>query len=250
MLVWTHVNSEKNQFIKGVYRSFKIPAELIKKIIIGGLPLAVNECLWSAGMAALNQCYSRCGLSVVAATNISSTIFNLFGVVFIALGSSVGIIVGQILGAGDMKRAKETDTKLIAFTVMTGIVTGSLMAALSGVFPAFYNTTDEVRSLAAKLITISGMFMPLSAFMHSAYFTLRAGGRTFVTFLFDSVYVCVITIPTALALVTFTDLDIVPIYFICQAVDIIKVTIGFILVKKGVWLKNIVNEDQASDLKG
>lgn len=250
VLVWTHVNSKKNQFIKGVYRGFKIPAELIKKIIIGGLPLAVNECLWSAGMAALNQCYSRCGLSVVAATNISSTIFNLFGVVFIALGSSVGIIVGQILGAGDMKRAKETDTKLIAFTVMTGIVTGSLMAALSGVFPAFYNTTDEVRSLAAKLITISGMFMPLSAFMHSAYFTLRAGGRTFVTFLFDSVYVCVITIPTALALVTFTDLDIVPIYFICQAVDIIKVTIGFILVKKGVWLKNIVNEDQASDLKG
>lgn len=250
VLVWTHVNSKKNQFIKGVYRSFKIPAELIKKIIIGGLPLAVNECLWSAGMAALNQCYSRCGLSVVAATNISSTIFNLFGVVFIALGSSVGIIVGQILGAGDMKRARETDTKLIAFTVMTGIVTGSLMAALSGVFPAFYNTTDEVRSLAAKLITISGMFMPLSAFMHSAYFTLRAGGRTFVTFLFDSVYVCVITIPTALALVTFTDLDIVPIYFTCQAVDIIKVTIGFILVKKGVWLKNIVNEDQASDLKG
>lgn len=250
VLVWTNVNSEKNQFIKGVYRSFKIPAELIKKIIIGGLPLAVNECLWSAGMAALNQCYSRCGLSVVAATNISSTIFNLFGVVFIALGSSVGIIVGQILGAGDMKRAKETDTKLIAFTVMAGIVTGSLMAALSGVFPAFYNTTDEVRSLAAKLITISGMFMPLSAFMHSAYFTLRAGGRTFVTFLFDSVYVCVITIPTALALVTFTDLDIVPIYFTCQAVDIIKVTIGFILVKKGVWLKNIVNEDQASDLKG
>ena len=250
VLVWTHVNSENNQFIKGVYRSFKIPAELIKKIIIGGLPLAVNECLWSAGMAALNQCYSRCGLSVVAATNISSTIFNLFGVVFIALGSSVGIIVGQILGAGDMKRAKETDTKLIAFTVMAGIVTGSLMAALSGVFPAFYNTTDEVRSLAAKLITISGMFMPLSAFMHSAYFTLRAGGRTFVTFLFDSVYVCVITIPTALALVTFTDLDIVPIYFTCQAVDIIKVTIGFILVKKGVWLKNIVNEDQASDLKG
>lgn len=250
VLIHTHVNSGKNEFIKGVYRSFKIPTELIKKIIIGGLPLAVNECLWSAGMAVLNQCYSRCGLSVVAATNISSTIFNLFGVVFIALGSSVGIIVGQILGAGDMKRAKETDTKLIAFTVMAGIVTGSLMAALSGVFPAFYNTTDEVRSLAAKLITISGMFMPLSAFMHSAYFTLRAGGRTFVTFLFDSVYVCVITIPTALALVTFTDLDIVPIYFICQAVDIIKVTIGFILVKKGVWLKNIVNEDQASDLKG
>lgn len=241
VVIWTHVHSSENEFIVGAYRSLKIPAELVKKIFIGGLPLAANECLWASGMAKLNQCYSRLGLEVVAATNISSTIFNLFAVVFIALGSSVGIIVGQILGAGDMKRARDTDTKLIVFTVAAGILMGALMAVLSGVFPMFYKTTDEVRSLAARLITISGMFMPLAAFMHAAYFTLRSGGRTFVTFLFDSVYVWAVTIPTALLLVKFTDFGILTVYFLCQSVDIIKVTVGIVLVKKGVWLRNIVN---------
>ena len=106
----------------------------------------------------------------------------------------------------------------------------------------FYNTTEQVRELASRLIMIMGIFMPFSAFMHAAYFTLRSGGRTFITFLFDSVYVWVVTIPTALVLVTFTDFDIKTVYFLCQFVDIIKVTIGFILLKKGVWIRNIVSE--------
>ncbi len=241
IVIWTHINKAKNSFICGAYSGFTIPTELVRKIIISGLPLAVNEGLWSAGMAMLNQCYSRKGIDVVAATNISSTIFNLFSVIFIALGSSVGIIIGQILGSGDMKKARETDTRLIAFTVAAGAVTGGLMALFSGVFPAFYNTTDHVRELAGKLIVISGSFMPLAAFMHAAYFTLRSGGRTFVTFLFDSVYVWIITIPTALLLINFTELSILPIYFFCQLVDIIKMTIGFILLKKGVWIRNIVS---------
>lgn len=243
VIVYTHAKSGRNEFIRGVFRSMKVPRELAVKILISGLPLAVNEGLWSSGMAVLNQCYSRRGLDVVAATNISSTIFNLFGVIFIALGSAVGIIVGQLLGAGDMKRAKETDTRLVFFTVAAGVLTGSLMAVFSGVFPMFYNTTEQVRELASRLIMIMGIYMPFAAFMHAAYFTLRSGGRTFITFLFDSVYVWAVTIPTALMLVTFTDFDIKTVYFLCQFVDIIKVTIGFILLKKGVWIRNIVSDE-------
>ncbi len=243
VVTWTHINKYENGFIVGVFRSLKIPRELVKKILISGMPLFFNEFLWSAGMATLNKCYSERSLDVVAATNISSTIFNLFSIIFIALGNSVGIIVGQILGTGDMKKARETDTKLIFFTVLAGVVTGGLMAALSGLFPNFYNTTDSVRSMAGSLIMISGLFMPVAAFMHAIYFTLRSGGRTLVTFLFDSVYVWVITIPTALLLVKLTDFNILNIYFCCQAVDVIKVTIGIILVAKGVWLRNIVREE-------
>lgn len=240
VVLWTHLNREKNEFIVGAFRSLAVPPELVKRIIISGLPLTLNECLWSAGMATLNRTYSMMGVDVVAATNISSTIFNIFSVIFIALGNSVGIIVGQILGSGDMKKARETDTRLIVFTVAAGAVTGALMAVMSGLFPQLYNTSDDIRQLAGSIITISGMFMPFAAFLHAAYFTLRSGGRTFITFVFDSVYIWAITIPTAMLLVKFTEFDILTVYFLCQLIDIIKVTVGFILVKKGVWLRNIV----------
>ena len=65
--VSTHRHAEIHRFIRGVYRSLKIPGGLVKNIILRGMPLLINELLWSVGMAFLVQCYSSRGLSVVAA---------------------------------------------------------------------------------------------------------------------------------------------------------------------------------------
>lgn len=242
-VLWTHKHKERNAFIPGVYRTLRIPLRLTKQIIFRGTPLMLNEALWAGGMAVMMQCYSIRGLAVVAGMNISSTISNLFNVVFIALGSAISIIVGQLLGAGKMEEAKDTDRKLIFFSVMSCLFIGLCMAAVSPVFPKMYNTTDEVRHLSTWFILISALIMPLNAFTHATYFTLRSGGKTMITFLFDSVYVWVVSIPLAFCLTRFTGLHIIPLYLVCQSVEIVKCVIGFILVKKGVWLQNIVGED-------
>lgn len=236
---WTHKHTSQNPYIKGVYRSLYIPKTLIGRIILKGTPLMVNEAAWASGMTMLMQCYSVRGLDVVAGLNIASTISNLFNVVFIALGSSVSIIVGQLLGAGKMKEAKDTAAKLIFFSVTSCLAIGVLLAVTSPLFPKFYNTSDAVKHYATWFIIIAAACMPQNAFMHATYFTLRSGGKTVVTFLFDSVYIWVISIPLAYALTRFTQLPILPIYFLCQFVDIIKCIIGYVLVKKGVWLQNI-----------
>ena len=115
IIIWSHTHTEKMPFAKGLYSTLKVPANLTKKILIKGTPLLLNETLWAAGMAILTQCYSIRGLNVVAAQNIANTINNVFNVVFIALGDSVAIVVGQLLGAGNMKKARDTDNKMIAF---------------------------------------------------------------------------------------------------------------------------------------
>lgn len=240
VLVWTHGHAEKMPFIKGAYREWKIPAQLAGNIIKKGTPLMLNEILWAGGVAVMNQCYSMRGLDAVAAMNISSTISNLFNIVFVAMGSAISIIVGQLLGAGRMEEAKDTDTKLIAFAVASCLVFGGLMLLLSPLFPQLYNTTDAVRSLAARLLRVAACCMPLWAFMHATYFTLRTGGKTVVTFLFDSVFLWVVSAPVAYVLSRFTALPIVPLYLCCQLLDTIKCVIGFLLVKKGVWVNNIV----------
>lgn len=241
---WTHRHKERNQFIAGAYRSLKIPAGLAKQIFIKGMPLLVNEALWAGGTAMLTQCYSVRGLAVVAGFNISNTIVNVFNVVFIALGSSISIIIGQLLGAGKMKEARETDTKMIFFSVASCLLIGVALIGLAPLFPKIYNTTEEVRGLATSFIIVAACYMPLNAFINAAYFTLRSGGKSIVTFLFDSVYLWAVNIPLAFCLSRFTGIHIAAVYLICQFIDIIKCTIGFILVKKGVWLNNIVSEKE------
>ena len=242
IMYWTHSRSEKLVFIKGVYRKLSVPGGLVKKILVKGSPLMVNEFLWSLGMAALTQCYSTYGLAVVAGLNISTTISNVCNVIWMAMGSALSIIIGQLLGAGKMEEAKDTDRKLIFFSVASCLVIGTILILLAPVFPRIYNTTEDVRGLAAKFITVSACLMPIQAFLHSAYFTLRSGGKTVITFFFDSGFVWVCTIPAAFLLSHYSGLPILPTYILCQSLDIIKAVIGFILVKKGVWMQNIVGE--------
>ncbi len=242
VVVWTHKHAEKMPFIQGVYESWRIPGDIVGRVIIKGFPLMVNEILWATGMTMLVQCYSLRGLDTVAGFNISSTISNLFNVIFLAMGSAISIIVGQLLGAGKMEEAKDTDTKLIALNVASCVVMGILLALFAPLFPQFYNTSDTVKELAASFMKVSAFCLPIYAFSHSTYFTIRSGGNTIVTFLFDSVFLWCICIPIAYVLSRFTDMPIVPLYFICQSLDIIKCIIGFILIKKGVWLNNLVSE--------
>ena len=239
---WTHMHKEKNTYMKGLYKTMLIPADLTKKIILKGSPLMLNEAFWSIGMAALAQCYSVRGLDVVAGQNIANTIGNLFNVVFIALGNAVAIVVGQLLGAGKMEEAKDTDNKMIAFSVLCCVGIAILMFLFAPVFPEFYNTGENAKHIATGFIMLQAVFMPQNAFLHAAYFTLRSGGKTVITFFFDSVFICVISVPLAFCLSRFTTLPVLVIFAFVQMADWIKCIVGFILVKKGVWLQNIISE--------
>ncbi len=241
LVCWTYGHRKEHPFIEGAYRTMKIPRDLTANIIKKGIPIMLNEIAWSTGQAFLMQCYSVRGLSVVAALNISSTVSNLFNVVFLSTGGAIAIIVGQLLGAGKMEEAKDTDRKLLFFTVSTCFVFGTLLAMISPFFPLIYNTTQEVQSLATKFILIAAACMPLYAFMHGCYFTLRSGGKTWITVLFDSVYVWAADIPLAYVLAHFTGLHIVLVYLSCQLIETLKCILGYILVKKGIWLQNIVD---------
>lgn len=243
VIVWTHTHAAKMPFIVGAYREWRVPAQLSVNIVKMGSPLLINEVLWSGGMAVLNQCYSMRGLDAVAALNISGIISELFNVVFIAMGSAIAIIIGQLLGAGKMEEAMDTDRKLIVFSVLSCLVLGGIMLVFAPLFPMLYKTSDQVKELAAQLIRIAACCMPLYAFMHAAYFTLRSGGKTIITFLFDSVYLWIISIPVAYLLSRYTGLAMAPLYLCCQLIDIVKCAIGFVLIKKGVWINNIVSSE-------
>ena len=134
----------------------------------------------------------------------------------------------------------DEDRKLIAFSVTLSAVVGVMMALLSPYLPRIYNTTEIVRHLATGMLIINAVMMPANAFTNSCFFTLRSGGKAFLTFLYDSVYIWVLSIPLTLFLVKGTALPIIPIYAMCYGVDIIKCVIGYVLVKKRIWVNNLV----------
>lgn len=244
VIVWTHMHKKQNPYIVGAYRNLYIPGNILKDILIKGTPLMLNEMFWATGMAAIVQCYAVRGLEVVAAQNISSTITNLFNTVYLQLGGCISIIIGQLLGAGKIEEAKNTNRKLIFFNVSCCMGIALIMMIVGRWFPSIYATEESIKELARNFIVIAAAVMPLNAFCHCTYFTLRSGGKTVVTFLFDSVYTWVLVIPVATFLAKYTTLPIVLVFFLVQSLEFVKAIIGFFMVKSGVWLQNIVDEKE------
>ena len=240
ILITAHRHPERYPFLPKLYRSMKVEKRLLREVALKGTPLMINELLWSLGLSAITQSYSTRGLAAVAAINITTTVFHMFSTVYFSLGSTISIIVGQALGSGDSEKAKDLDNKLIAFSLMLSTLAGIVAFILAPLFPQLYNTEAEVRDLATRLLRILACCMPISCLVHSCYFTLRTGGKTIITFLFDSFFIVVVAYPVSYVLSRFTNLPLLPIYLIIQLLDLIKVVIGLVLVKKGVWVQNLV----------
>ena len=243
LVFYAHRRKKKFTFLQGAYRSFRIPLPLVRQIAVTGTPLLLNEVFWSVGTAMVSMCYATRGLTAVAATNINSTVWNLFAIVMAAMGNAIGILSGQLLGAGDIQGAKDTVRKLLFFSVAVNLLIGGAIVAVSPLIPFIYNTEAVVRQTATHLLMISGSFLPLSAFTQGSYFTIRSGGKTFITFLFDCVYTWVVCLPIAFLLSSFTSLPLEWVFLCVQAADILKAVIGAVMLKSGIWANNMVSGD-------
>ena len=246
IMVYTHTHTRKHPFAKGLYRSLRIPLGVVAAITKKGMPLLVNEILWASGMAILTQIYTLRGLDVVAATNISGTVNNLFSVAFLSMGTASSIIIGQALGANDIEKSRDYAGKLIAFTAVFSSAFALALLILSKPIPMLYNTTAEVHRLATQLIWVCCFLMPAHGICNCCYFILRSGGKTGVTFAFDCGFVWLVYIPVAYVLTHFTSMHIAPLYLCVQLMEAVKAVAGMLLIHKGIWVNNIVSGNKLS----
>lgn len=240
VVCWTHCNSKKLPFVKGVLGSVYIPKALFVRIILTGTPLLLNEALFSTGEAFLDQIFSTRGLDVVPAVNISSTIYSLLNVVVLAMAHSAGIYIGQMMGAGKSKEeVRAACRKLLKMCICAGVIFCLVLIGVSGIFPQLYNTTETVRALASKMICVLAVYLITIAYINPVYFILRAGGSTWSSFIFDCGFSWCCTIPVALLVNRLTNWDIVWVYIACRATGMIKCLLGFFMIRKDHWIQNL-----------
>lgn len=247
VLIYAHMKQDRYIFLKGAFRNGYVPLSLLRRVAVTGSPLLLNEVGWSLGMTFINQCYSTRGMTALAALNITSTAWNLFCIIMFAMGNAVSIMVGQYLGRGDKQGARDVDNKLLFITVVSHIILGGGLMACSGFIPHMFDVSAKAQQLATRTLLIAGLSLPIHAFLHATYFTIRSGGKTFITFLFDSVYTWCVPAVLAYVLSRFTDADVVTMYFCIQFIDVIKLVIGLFMLKSDFWANNIVADQDTAE---
>lgn len=218
---------------------FTFDFELAKRITIRAFPLCVNEIMWSFGMSTLVRSYSHRGLVVNTAYSMSSTISDLFFVLFGGMATASTVLIGTPLGANKLEEAKENAYKLLGFSLILAGVILVLMFATSYVAPYFYNVSMEAKHLSANFLRIMALFFVLYMFNTSIYFILRAGGDTKSTLFMDSGFMWMLNIPLVMLLAYHTNLHVLIVYAIGQSTDVLKACVSYYLLKKEKWVKNL-----------
>jgi Na+-driven multidrug efflux pump len=243
LVIWSHLRRKKFEFLQGIYRTILVDIKMFIPVMKKSIPIMVNEFLWSAGIISINQLLSRRSLAVVPAIGIAVALTNLLNVVFVSMGSAVGIIIGQMLGAGEMKDIKDKALTLMFFTAYLSFGLSALLLLVAPHFPQFYNTDDQVKNMATVFILLTATFFPLQGFLNAQYFTIRSGGKTFITFLADSGFTWLVIVLTVYLIIQYTKLDLFMVYTISLSLDILKVACGAWLIHKGIWITNLVKQD-------
>ena len=239
IVIYVLIKKNKFDYLVGVFKRLLPKASSIKHFTPKTLLLLSNEFFWSLGLTVIVSCYSQRGLDAMASLNIANTVCNLFITLGISMGNATGIIIGNLLGKGEIKEAKEASYRILGFAVVSSLFFSLLMILSSYFIPNIYDTSESIKAVAKVLIIIGAVFVPVQAFNTCSYFMLRAGGKVFLTILFDSLYVWIIRLPFAFILAYFTNLSVVWLYFLINMTDALKIFMGYYLVDKGVWLKQL-----------
>lgn len=244
MILWAAVRIPVP--FRGFLRCGRMQPGFLKRVLARSAPLVLNEVLYCLSSAVIVWTISTRGLDAVAACNIATNVTQFFNVVLYSLGASLGILAGNLLGAGLFEEAKLTASRMIALAIAVCIFFGIVLIPVSIGFPRLFNTSDEVRKMAGQMIRVIAYMLPIRAFTHQAYYTLRAGGRTYLNLLFDGMYLTFVSAPICLALAVYTGIDPVALFAVSLASELSKAFLAAIWIKKGIWVRNVVSSDEAN----
>ena len=232
------------EFKTAINKIFVISKEIITKVIVKALPLATNEILWSLGMATLFKFYSTRGIDVMSGYSISTTISDIFFVLYAGMAAASTVLISQPFGADDLEKGKSNAYKLLGFCFCLSFVFAILMFGSTFVIPQLYsNISIEARTVATNFLRVQSILFWVYMFTTECFFILRSGGDTKNTLIMDSCFMWLVNIPLVGIFTYFTPVGYLGLYLVGQSTDLVKLIFAYYLIRKEKWVKNLTHHD-------
>ncbi len=213
--------------------NFEIIGRMINKVV----PLTINEIIYTTGTTVVFMAYMRTDEILVAGISIIDTIGSLLFVIFAGISSAVMVMIGNELGANELEKAQANSLRLIILSLMLAAGIGTIIFVLAPIVPLFYNLKPETTNMVITCLRYKSFWVMANGVTVCVFFILRSGGDTKNTFILDSGFMIIsMALSTTLS---FTAIELIPLYFVVEGVEFVKSVAGIYLYKRGDWIKNL-----------
>jgi len=224
------------QGIKIKLSSMKLEFRWIKRMFELGIPASLEQSSRAAAMTVMVMLVTSYGSEVVAAYGIGARILSLVIVPSIGMGIATTTLVGQSIGAGQIKRAEKIGdlSAKIAFFGLTGI--GLLLFLFAESLTAFFVPNDpQVIKDGAKFIRIMSLSFGLLGVQQVLNGVFNGSRFTQASMLISIFSLWVVRFPLAFILSTKTVLSFEGIWWAFPISNLIAALVAFSYYKTGYW---------------
>lgn len=215
---------------------------LLKDFVKYGIPIIAGNLVWSVNMLGNSAILGRFSREIITATSITNMLHNLIYVWMNGLSSSVGVITGKTVGAGQYDKMKEYAKTVQVMFVIVGLISGLVTFLLKDPFISLYNVDPVERQYAGQFINVISITIIGTCYQAASLFGLvKSGGD--ITFVFKMDTVAVIFVLTVSFLAAFVFNAPPWVVFACLKCDqILKCFVAVVKINRYNWMKNLTRD--------
>lgn len=217
---------------------------LLKDFISLSLPALGNDVSWSVAFSMYSVILGHLGTDAVAANSLVVVVRNLGTVLCFGTASAGGILLGNVMGEGNMERAKEYASKLLKLTIITGAVGGVIILLATPFVLSFASLSDTAMHYLKYMLLINSYYV-MGAAVNTTLIAgvFRSGGDTRFGLICDSVDMWCYAVPLGFLAAFVLKLPVLVVYFLLCTDEFVKWPWVIKRYRSGKWLKNITRDD-------
>lgn len=214
------------------------------------LPALGNDVSWGVAFSMYSVILGHLGNDAVAANSIVVVIRNLTTTFCFAVAGAGGILLGNVMGTGDLEKAKRYASEVVKMTVISGALGGVILIAAIPLVLRFASAslTDTAMGYLRVMLWINSYYI-MGAAVNTSLIAgvFRAGGDTRFGLICDSIDMWCYAVPLGFLAAFVLKLPVLWVYFLLCTDEFVKWPWVLRHYRSGAWAKNITREGLFSE---
>ena len=216
---------------------------LFKDFVQLAVPALANDLIWGVAFSMYSVILGHLGNDAVAANSLVIVVRNISTVFCFAVASAGGILLGRVMGEGNMEKAKSYASKMMKLTVFAGLCGGVLILAITPAVLRFASLSDTAMHYLKYMLYINSYYI-MGAAVNTSLIAgvFRAGGDTRFGLICDTIDMWCYAVPLGFLAAFVFKLPVMWVYFLLCTDEFVKWPWVIRRYKSGKWAQNITRD--------
>ena len=217
---------------------------LLKDFVSRSIPAMLNDLSWGVAFSMYSVILGHLGNDAVAANSLVVVVRNITTTFCFAAASSGGVLLGNVLGSGDMAKARDYASHMMRLTVITGAVGGVLVLVSIPAVLRFASLSDTAMQYLKNMLLINSYYI-MGAAVNTSLIAgvFRAGGDTKFGMICDTIDMWCYAVPLGFFAAFVLKLPVMWVYFLLCTDEFVKWPWVLKRYFSGKWMKNITRDN-------